>query len=102
MYRGYLLERQLFSTKPSNCLGYRESRLANCNSPERRRSPRMNRRRTRQSGSAMVEFALIGIPVMFTLLITFELARAMWAYHTVAYAVKEGVRFAVVHGNDCA
>jgi hypothetical protein len=62
----------------------------------------MNNRRTRQSGSAMVEFALIGIPLMFTLLITFELSRAMWAYHTVAYAVKEGVRFAVVHGNNCA
>src|SRR5687767_1539607 len=62
----------------------------------------MNKRRTRQSGSAMVEFALIGIPLMFTLLITFELSRAMWAYHTVAYAVKEGVRFAAVHGNDCA
>src|SRR3954454_15551423 len=58
--------------------------------------------RSGETGSAMVEFALIGIPVMFTLLITFEVARAMWAYHTVAYATKEGVRFAIVHGNDCA
>src|SRR3954453_22649579 len=58
--------------------------------------------RSGETGSAMVEFALIGIPVMFLLIITFEVSRAMWAYHTVAYAVKEGARFAVVHGNNCA
>ena len=44
-------------------------------------------RRRSEAGNALVEFALIGIPVMFLLLITVELGRAMWAYHAVAYAV---------------
>ena len=30
------------------------------------------------------------------------MSRAVWAYHTLAYAVKEGARYAIVHGNDCA
>jgi hypothetical protein len=25
----------------------------------------------------------------------------MWVYHTLSYAVKEGVRYAIVHGSDC-
>lgn len=49
----------------------------------------------------MVEFTLVGIPLIFVLISVFELARGMWLYHTLAFAVKEGTRYAVVHGNDC-
>jgi hypothetical protein len=58
-------------------------------------------RRSSQRGSAMVEFTLVGIPLMFTLVCIFEISRAMWVYNTMAHAVKEGVRFAVVHGQSC-
>lgn len=59
------------------------------------------RRRARR-GNAMVELTLVGIPVVFALISIFELARGMWQYHTLAYAVKEGTRYAIVHGQGCA
>lgn len=52
-------------------------------------------------GSAMLEFTLVGIPMIFILISTFEIARGMWLYHTLTFAVKEGTRYAIVHGNDC-
>lgn len=49
----------------------------------------------------MLEFALVGIPLIFVLISTFEMARGMWIYHTLAYAVREGTRFTAFHGYDC-
>jgi Flp pilus assembly protein TadG len=62
---------------------------------------RLNRR-DRRCGSSTLEFTLVGIPLMFVLISTFEMARGMWNYHTIAYAVKEGTRYASVHGVNCA
>lgn len=53
-------------------------------------------------GNAFLEFTLVGIPLMFILISTFEVARVLWQYNTAAHAVREGVRFAAVHGNNCA
>lgn len=50
----------------------------------------------------MIEFTLVGIPVLFVLISTFEMARGMWIYSTLAHAVREGSRFAIVHGRNCA
>ena len=61
----------------------------------------MSARRTSRRGNAMLEFTLVGIPVIFILISIFEMARGMWSYHTLAYAVKEGTRFAVVKGQGC-
>jgi Flp pilus assembly protein TadG len=61
-----------------------------------------NKRSTRKRGSSLLEFTLIGIPLICVLITTFEMSRGMWSYHTLAYAVKGGVRYAVVHGQDCA
>lgn len=52
-------------------------------------------------GNTVIEFTLVGIPLIFTLISIFEIARGMWAYQTLAYAIKEGVRFAIVHGQNC-
>jgi hypothetical protein len=52
-------------------------------------------------GNSTIEFTLVGIPLIFALISIFEMARGMWVYHTMAYAIKEGTRYAVVHGNDC-
>lgn len=54
-----------------------------------------------RSGNAMIEFTLVGIPLVFVLISIFEISRGMWVYHTLAHAVREGARFAVVHGNNC-
>jgi Flp pilus assembly protein TadG len=52
-------------------------------------------------GQSLIEFTFVGIPMIFVLISIFEISRGMWMYHTLAYAVKEGVRFAIVHGQNC-
>jgi Flp pilus assembly protein TadG len=49
----------------------------------------------------MIEFVFVGIPMIFVLISIFEVARGMWLYHTLAYAIKEGARYAMVHGENC-
>jgi Flp pilus assembly protein TadG len=49
-----------------------------------------------------MEFTLVGIPLIFVLISTFEIARGMWIYHTLAYCVKQGTRYTIVHGSNCA
>lgn len=61
----------------------------------------MRRNHKERGGSTLIEFTLVGIPMIFILISTFELARGMWTYHTVTYAVKEGTRYASVHGVNC-
>ena len=56
----------------------------------------------RERGACGLEFALVGIPLIFILIGTFEMCRGMWLYHTLAYAVKEGSRYTVVHGQGCS
>jgi Flp pilus assembly protein TadG len=62
----------------------------------------MRARPKHQNGNSLIEFTLVGIPIIFVLFSTFEMARGMWLYHTLAYAVKEGSRYASVHGQNCA
>jgi Flp pilus assembly protein TadG len=54
-----------------------------------------------ERGNAVVETALIFVPLSFMILGGFELARGMWMYHTLTTAIKTGARFAMVHGADC-
>jgi hypothetical protein len=61
----------------------------------------MSRRHKNQRGNSLVEFTLVGIPLVFVLISIFEVARGMWIYHTVAYAVTEATRYASVHGVNC-
>jgi Flp pilus assembly protein TadG len=62
----------------------------------------MTGRRRRQAGSTALEFVLVGIAMIFMLICLFEISRGLWAYHTLAYAVREGTRYASMHGKDCA
>lgn len=55
-----------------------------------------------RKGAAMLEFTLVGIAMIFMLISFFEMARGMWTYHTLSYAVREGTRYASMHGKDCA
>jgi len=52
-----------------------------------------------QRGQSLVEFALL-MPLML-LIITglFDVARAVWEENTLAYAAREGTRYAIVHGS---
>ncbi len=60
------------------------------------------RHRNKTRGQALVEFTFVGIPVVFLLISVFEISRGMWIYQTLAYAAKAGVRYAIVHGGNCA
>ena len=55
--------------------------------------------RSAESGQSVVEFALV-MPVLL-LIITglFDVARATWQENTLAYAAREGTRYAIVHGS---
>jgi len=61
----------------------------------------MRRQFNRRRGNALIEFTLVGIPLMFVLFSIFEAARGMWQYVTLCHAVEEATRFAVVHGDNC-
>jgi len=62
----------------------------------------MNCQRNRgRRGQSVLEFTLVGIPIIFVLISTWEMTRGMWLYHTLAYAIKSGTRYAIVHGQNC-
>ena len=58
--------------------------------------------RNRERGNTMLEFVLVGIPMIFLIISTVEIARGMWQYHTLAHAVRQAARFAIVKGQNCA
>lgn len=53
-------------------------------------------------GSAMLEFVLAGVPLLFIIISLCWMCLGMWQYHTVAEAVSSTARSASVHGAGCA
>lgn len=78
---------------------------------DRRREPRRQSRglalpaalpaRNPRAGNALIEFTLLGIPLIFVLISTFEMALGMWDYENLAYAIRAGSRYASTHGKGC-
>jgi Flp pilus assembly protein TadG len=66
-------------------------------------SQNMIPRRTgrKEKGSTLIEFTLVGIPLLLVFISLIEMCIAMWSYHTLAYALREGVRFASTKGQGC-
>jgi Flp pilus assembly protein TadG len=60
----------------------------------------LKRRRCR--GNALIEFVLVGIPLVFMTVSVEEMSRGMWQYHTLQYACKMANAYAAVHGATCA
>jgi Flp pilus assembly protein TadG len=56
----------------------------------------------RRRGSAMLEFTVTGIPLMFAWISIMQMAIGMWQYHTLQYAVKTTGSYIAVHGSDCS
>ena len=58
--------------------------------------------RRSEGGQSLIEFALV-LP-LFLLIITglFDVARAVFQENTLAYAAREGTRYAIVHGSAAA
>ncbi|MDE3100854.1 MAG: pilus assembly protein [Chloroflexota bacterium] len=60
------------------------------------------RRFGRDGAQALVEFALV-LPVLLMLIVgLFDVGRAVQEENTLAYAAREGTRYAIVHGSSSA
>ncbi len=55
--------------------------------------------RKSDGGQSLVEFALIVPLLLLTVFGIIDLARAVWQENTLAYAAREGTRYAIVHGS---
>jgi hypothetical protein len=62
----------------------------------------MKRFRSNRRGASLLEFTLVGLPAMFTIISVFEMSRGVWMYQTLAHAVREGTRYTAVHSENCA
>jgi Flp pilus assembly protein TadG len=58
--------------------------------------------RSKEAGSAMIEFSLVGIPLLFAIVSIIEIGRGMWIYRALSHAVQDGARFSMVKGQGCS
>lgn len=56
----------------------------------------------RRRGSAVLEFTLLGIPVVFLVTSVVSCSIDMWQFYTLSYAVEATARYVVVHGGSCS
>jgi Flp pilus assembly protein TadG len=59
-------------------------------------------RRGSRSGQSMIEFTLLGIPMLFITISVVGMSIDMWEFHTLAYATEMTARMVSVHGATCA
>jgi Flp pilus assembly protein TadG len=62
----------------------------------------MAKRHNRRRGSAVIEFAMVGVPLLFMWISIFQVAMGAWRYHTLQYAVKMASAYMATHGADCS
>jgi hypothetical protein len=55
-----------------------------------------------EQANEVLEFTLVGIPLICILISIMGICITMWNYHTLAYAVREGARYAATKGRGCA
>ena len=55
-----------------------------------------------EDGQGLVEFALVLPMILLIMTGLFDVARATWQENTLAYAAREGTRYAIVHGSGSA
>ena len=54
----------------------------------------------KRRGSAALEFALTGVPLIFVWISVVQMAVGMWHYHTMQYAMKITGEYLSMHGSD--
>ncbi len=55
----------------------------------------------KRRGNALIEFTLVGIPVIFLTISVFSISIDMWEFHELPYAVEMTARYAATHGQGC-
>jgi Flp pilus assembly protein TadG len=58
-------------------------------------------RRSSRRGTALIEFTLTGIPLIFLTVSTVAVALDMWQYSMLTYAVETTARYVTFHGASC-
>ena len=58
------------------------------------------RRRPQQTGSAIVEGALVTLVFMVMIFGLMDFGRMVWSYTLVSYGAREATRYAIVRGSD--
>ena len=64
-------------------------------------SDRTKRGRHREKGSVLLEFGLVVTLLLVLMFGIIDFARALYAYHFIASAAREGTRYAIVRGAAC-
>jgi Flp pilus assembly protein TadG len=58
--------------------------------------------RSRERGNALIEFSLLGIPLLFMTIGIVAISLDMWEFHNLAYATEMTARYVSLHGATCA
>ena len=61
-----------------------------------------NGKNRNRRGSAILEFTMTGIPLMFCWISIMQMSVGMWQYHTLQFAVKMTGSYIATHGSDCS
>jgi Flp pilus assembly protein TadG len=59
------------------------------------------RKGTKRRGSALIEFTIAAVPVIFVTLSIIEMSLESWKFETMVYAIQVAARYACVHGRTC-
>jgi Flp pilus assembly protein TadG len=62
------------------------------------RGPKPNARR----GNALIEFTLLGIPLLFITISIISISLDMWEFHNLAYVTGVTARYITMHGATCS
>jgi Flp pilus assembly protein TadG len=64
--------------------------------------PRFSANRKSRSGNVIIEFSLLGIPIILITITIVLVSIGMWQFHCLAYASETTATYASVHGATCA
>ena len=61
-----------------------------------------NLRRSSRRGTALIEFAFVGVPMIMITVSVVSIALEMWQYSSVSYATEATARYVTTHGASCS
>jgi Flp pilus assembly protein TadG len=62
----------------------------------------MKNARNRRGGNALIEFSLLGVPLMFVTISVVSISIDMWEFHNLAFATDATARYISMHGATCS
>jgi Flp pilus assembly protein TadG len=55
-----------------------------------------------QSGTGLLEFVMVALPVIFITISILEMGLQSWKFHSMLYAIDVAARYACAHGKTCS